>query len=274
MKAKGKYLIVFWLAVLLISLSAGAAPGQEVFQFQAHSIKLEILPQGIFAARFGDNPDVPRTDAEIIALARKFFPPLGKKRPEAAARPVRWCREYQEGVLFAALQNPAVSDLTRRQVDYIIAAATPDLPKTYVSGHFRFFYTDNDSNPDHNVTLGQIKATAFWLNQHWDTYAENFRTPKNYLFGGTETVDVYVYYLGDNVHGGTDSRFRFIRLNSKLTVKTVAGAGRLRPTNSFTGCSTVTASNRAWPQRNGSPRARPPGPRSTHMRASGITWNS
>jgi hypothetical protein len=218
MNAKGKGFIFFGLIILLISLLASVAPGQEVFQFQTHKMKLEILPAATFAARFGDNPDVPRTDAGIIALARKLYPPRKDKQPEAAVT-LQECREYEVGVLFAALQNPAVSDLTRRQVDSIIQETVPPLPKTYTSGHFTFYYTDSDTDPDHNVTLDQIEATATRLNSYWDTYVANFKTPKNYLSGGTEMVDVYVYYLGPTLLGETNSSWDSISLNSKWTVK-------------------------------------------------------
>lgn len=218
MKVKGKHFIVFWLTIFLISLLASATPGQEIFQFQAHSTKLDILPAAIFEARFGDNPDVPRTDAEIIALARKLYPPPRDKKPEAAVK-AQECREYEVGVLFAALQNPAVSDLTRRQVDFIIQETVPPLPKTYTSGHFKFNYTDNDADPDHNVTLAQIQATATRLNSYWNTYVANFKTPKNYISGGTEMVDVNVYYLGAGLYGETGSGWNYINLNSKLCVK-------------------------------------------------------
>jgi hypothetical protein len=221
MKAKGKSkpFIVFWLAILLISLFAGAAPAQEIFQFQAHNTKLEILPQAAFSARFGDNPDVPRTDADVIALARKLYPPRGVKQPEAAAQPVHRCREYEVGVLFAALQNPAISNLTRSQVDAIIQATIPLLPQTYTSGHFTFYYTDSDTDPQNNVTLAQIQATAAHLNSYWDKYAANFKTPKNYDSGGTAMVDVNVYYLGDGLYGETSSFWDNINLSSKLAVK-------------------------------------------------------
>jgi hypothetical protein len=218
MKARSKHFIVLGLVILLISLAAGAAPGQEIFQFQTHSIKLEVLPQAVFAARFGNNPDVPRTEAGIIALARKLYPSREVKQPEALAPPAQECREYEEGVLFAALQNPAVSDLTRRQVDLLIAATVPELPKTYTSGYFTFYYTDNDPNHDHNVTLEDIQATAARLNAYWNNYVANFTTPQHYVSRGRKMVDVNVYYLGDGYFGVTSSFRDHINLNSKLTV--------------------------------------------------------
>jgi hypothetical protein len=211
--------MVLWLVILLTFLLAGTTPGQEIFQFQTHNIKTEILPAALFEARFGDNPDVPRTDAAIIALAEKLYPPVRTRKPDAAPTVVQECREYEVGVLFAALQNPAISDQTRRQVDYILEAAAPPLPKTYTSGHFKFNYTDSDPDPDHNVTLAEIQATATRLNSYWNTYVANFKTPKNYISGGTEMVDVNVYYLGAGLYGETGSGWNHINLNSKLCVK-------------------------------------------------------
>jgi hypothetical protein len=211
--------MVLGLVILLISLLAGTTPGQEIFQFQANNIKMEILPAALFEARFGDNPDVPRTDAAIIALAEKLYPPVRKRKPDATPAVVQECREYEVGVLFGALQNPAISDQTRRQVDYILEAAAPPLPQTYTSGHFKFNYTDSDPDPDHNVTLAEIQATATRLNSYWNTYAANFKTPKNYISGGTEMVDVNVYYLGARLYGETGSKINYINLNSKLCVK-------------------------------------------------------
>ena len=223
MKVKCKHLMVLCLAILLISLLAAAAPGQEIFQFQAHKTKLEVLPESTFTARFGANPDVPRTDAGIIALVRKLYPPPGEQQPELGAkRPaarLHRSREYELGVLFAALQNPAISDLTRQQVDLIIQETIPPLPKTYTSGHYKFNYTDNNRNLDHNVTLAQIQDTAAKLNSYWDTYSANFKTPKHYNSGGEEMLDINVYYLGDGLFGETGSGLDYINLSSKLTVR-------------------------------------------------------
>jgi hypothetical protein len=208
------------LLALVLLLTTGLAQAQQVFQFTSHDIKLEILPPEVFQAQFGKNPDVPRTDQAILALAEQLY---GKKEQPQAAKGEE-CREYEVGLLFAALQNPAVTDYTRRQVDYIIAAVLPTAPwKYYTSGHFKFWYVDNDPDTNHNVTLTEVQSTASSMNYGWTKYVNaGFKEPKNYLAGGVKMVDVKVYYLDyaqAGLLGQTSSAWNHIELNSKNAVK-------------------------------------------------------
>jgi len=116
------------------------------------------------------------------------------------------------------LKNPAIDPATRATVDSIIALSEPLLPKTYTSGHFRFFYTDNDPDPRNNATLTQIKKTALALNASWTSYSSNFTTPKHYLAGTKQMLDIKVYWLGDTLKGQTNTLWNHILLNSQLTV--------------------------------------------------------
>ena len=122
------------------------------------------------------------------------------------------------GVLFASLQNPAISDATRAEVESIIVAAEPAVHKTYTSGHFKIYYTDSDVDPNNNVTLDDVKSMAKDLNKTWNKYVANFKTPKHYLDGTTEMVDVKVYDLGDGLYGETSSSWNYMNLNSKQVV--------------------------------------------------------
>jgi hypothetical protein len=204
------------ISLFLMIITPVSAIG-AIYEFQkAKGISIEILSQDDFNASFGNNPDVPRNDNDIIALAEKLFPPYGQKH--LIAETDTGSREYELGILFGALQNPSVSQATRNAVDAAIAAAVPPLPKTYTSGHFKFFYTDNDPDPLNNVTLAQIQATATAINAAWDSYATNFKEPKHYLSGADKMVDVKVFDLGAGLYGETSSGWNHINLNSNLTV--------------------------------------------------------
>jgi len=216
-KMKPRSLLSLALALVLL-LTAGLAQAQQVFQFTTHDIKLEILPPQVFEARFGDNPDVPRTEKAILAMAEQLY---GRKGPTQDAKGEE-CGEYEVGLLFAALQNPEVSDHTRRQVDYIMAAALPTASwKTYTSGYFKFFYVDNDPYANHNVTLAEVQATATAMNYGWNKYVNaGFQVPKHYLTPtGAKRIDVKIYYISSTTLGQTDSTWNHIELNSKSCVK-------------------------------------------------------
>jgi hypothetical protein len=200
------------LALLTLPAATDARAGQS-FRLTTAGVTLEILPAARFQELFGGNPELPRTDAEILALAREQHPPLGAARPRAAERGDE-CGEHRLGLLHAALLNPDVTDRTRRQVDAIIAASIPPLPKTYTSGHFTFRYTDDDPDPAHNVTRSQIIATAMWLNLHWKRYAADFTTPAHRKEGAKKMIRVNVYFSSVWL-GQTSSMSHSIALSSE-----------------------------------------------------------
>jgi hypothetical protein len=216
----GKIAVIVTLVVLFIFVPIAAYSYHFDFQKTTgeKGIRLEILTHDEFRAQFGDNPDIPLDDRAVISLARRLFIPYWAVSSESYRGEANDL-EYEIGLLFAAIQNPDISDATRYEVDYIMDASVPPLPKTYTSGHFKFFYTDNDANPDHNVTLDEIKITATNLNSYWTTYKTNFTFPKYYTSGTQKMIDVKVYYLGAGYLGETDSSWNHINLNSKLTVK-------------------------------------------------------
>jgi hypothetical protein len=219
------------LVLLFFGPTIVAAGNPQVFIFNQNSgITVDILSEREFVARFGDNPDIPLTDHEVLALAQKLYPPLGLERlngteeisDENAHR--FWCGEYEVGLLFAALQSPRISNETRLAVDHIIAQSKPPLPKLFKSKHFNFRYTDSNPDPRHNVTAAEIGKTAQFLDSYWDTYSSAFTTPKHYTSGSREVIDINVYYMppdtqGNDQLGRTSFFWNFIELNSKLVVK-------------------------------------------------------
>ncbi len=99
---------------------------------------MDVLSELEFLEQCGYKPDIPRTDTGVIELAEKLFPLLWKTALEAEAQAGEVeakCGTSLAMALFAALQNPAISDSTRAQVDSMIDAARPTLTKTYTSGH-------------------------------------------------------------------------------------------------------------------------------------------
>jgi hypothetical protein len=220
MKIRWRLQAVLLVAIVLIT---GSAYGQRFYQMQAHGSLIEVLSQEVFEATFGDNTHIPRTERSIIALAEKLYPPLmHKMQPAAPAEEIAEdCGEEDVGVLFAALQNPAVSDSTRKMVNDIIVAAIPPLPKVKysASGHFKIYYTTNNANPIHNVTDAQIDSLATLLDSYWNSYAASFKDPKYKLVGGKKRIDVKVYYISANTLGQTASGWDHIELNSSSCVQ-------------------------------------------------------
>jgi len=92
------------LVLLLLGPTIVAAGNSRVFNFTQNSgITIDILSENDFAAQFGENADIPRTDDDVIALARELYPPLGVERPDEteetrveSANRFR-CGEYEVG---------------------------------------------------------------------------------------------------------------------------------------------------------------------------------
>jgi hypothetical protein len=211
-------LIVVFCVTALFALWANANSQQalQVRQFpfkKVQGINIDVLRKDVFDQIFAANPEVPKTGPEVIQLARRLYSASGRLQIQEE------CGEHVYGSLFAALANPDIADATRDEVDNAVDADTPPLPKTHTCGHFKFYYTTNNANPDHNVTLAEIQATCTVLNNAWNDYAANFKEPKHYVSGGQKLIDVKVYYLGSSLYGATSSNWNYIELNSKAVVK-------------------------------------------------------
>lgn len=234
MKRRGLYFcFLAILSILLMPIGAFAA----TFTFKkVEGISIKVLTPQAFEATFGDNPDIPLTHDAIVQYAKELYPPLDKRWAMAEPEPVEEgmeseiapekfvrsgkrftdnCGEYEFGVLFAALQNPAVSNVTRAAVEDIMDAAMPPLPEKWADGHFIVYYTKNDADANHNITLAQAKTVAANLNSYWDNYVKNFKKPKNV----DNKIEVRIYDLGDGLYGYTGSGHNCIYLNSKQVVK-------------------------------------------------------
>jgi hypothetical protein len=219
--AKGPLVCIFVMLAVLLKM-ASASYAQQVFPFESFRIKLEVLSEDDFNREFGDNADIPRTEEAILALAHRLYPQ--SRQDQDAAYPENGeieafdCRNYELGLLFAALKNPAVSDSTRQQVDKILSAPLPILPKKYTSGHFTIYYTSTDPDPRNNISDMDISAAAGTLNFLWDRWtAFGLKAPKSYLAGNnTEMIDVYVWYLGGTKWGETQSDWDSINFNSVI----------------------------------------------------------
>lgn len=219
-----KYPVLFLTIVALIFVLAWSQTTtaqrttMRTYKFKKTTgITIPIATRGDFDDRLSLDPSIPQTRDSIVQLAKDLYL---LEREEIKEE----CGEGPFGRLFISLTNPDISDATRDEVDSIIDANTPSFPKTYTSGHFKFYYTDNDPNSNHNVTLGEIQATAIVLNNAWNNFAQNFIEPKSYLHMAgckwQKMVDVKVYYLGTmGRRGATSSYWNYIKLNSKSVVK-------------------------------------------------------
>ncbi len=203
------------IMTLFICLPAAAESHQFEFQ-KVKGVRINILSHHEFNARFGGNPEIPADDEAVIRLAKRLFIPHWQVSTDRyRGEPHQW--KYEVDMLFAALQNPDIYDSTRHEVDAIMEASEPPLPKTLTIGHFKFFYTDNDPNPNHNVTRNQVGQTAFFLNTSWDLSARTFKLPKHYVSGADQLIDVRIYDFP--AFGRTLSSWNHILLNSKKTVR-------------------------------------------------------
>jgi hypothetical protein len=196
--------------------------GQQIFYMEAAGAKIEILSPEVFEARFGKNQHIPRTEEAILALALKVYPPqaLMQTVPNPPGEKVEDCGTEDLGLLFAALQNPAVSNATRMLVADITEEAIPNLPQSKISdsGHFIIRYTKRDKNFLNDVTDGDINILAQILDSLWDKYATNFQEPKADLIDGVKMIEVKVYYISNTIRGSTGSGINVISLNSVLCV--------------------------------------------------------
>ncbi len=214
------------ILAIIVALVWLAAPGpilaQGFSQFNSQNTTLEILPAEVFKARYGNNPQVPKTEEEIIALARRIFVPAVQV-PMEAAEPVEECGTSDLLLLQAALQNPEVSDATRRLVALIQKDPVPEpFEYTEIFGHFRFHWWENHpQEPRHNVTRAQIANTASYLNKYWQRCVKTLRIwPLHSIEAGQELIDVKVFYCPS--YSGLAIRDEItIHLNSTTVVRQI-----------------------------------------------------
>ncbi len=219
-------LMIVWGVLSAVSLSFAQQIPQPVnpllkqeiireFKFKkAKGITIAVLKRDVFLKRFGPDLKIPKTDQTVIQLAKYLYSPAGRAQIKEE------CGMEVYSNLYAALQNPDISDATRDDVDKTADAATPPFNKTYTEGHFKFYYTDNNSDPNHNVTENEIRATAQVLNRAWDNFTTNFKKPKHYISSNQELIDVKVYFLGSfDQRGVTSWLWDYIALNSQSAVR-------------------------------------------------------
>jgi hypothetical protein len=180
-------------------------------------IAIPVLKRASFLRKFGDNRYIPRTNHDVVQLARFLYSPTGR------AKIREYCGETAYGTLFAALQSPDISDEARDAVGKAVSAGTPYLKKTYYrnGSHFRFRYTDNDSNSNNNVTLSDVQKLDQVMNVHYAKLTTNFRRPKGYILEDMagplgHVIDVKIYDLGKTLGGQTNSTWDYIELNSQI----------------------------------------------------------
>ena len=221
-----KYPVLFLTIAALIFVLAWSQttsaqrPTTRAYKFKKTTgITIPIATRGDFDDRLSLDPSIPQKKDAVIQLAQKLYLPEREEIKEE-------CGEGPFGRLFISLTNPDIPDAARDEVDNIIDANTPSLPKTYTSGHFKFYYTDNDLNSNHNVTLSEIQATAIVLNNAWSNFAQNFIEPKHYITSigdcpprPRKMVNVKVYDLGSSLYGATSSYWNYIMLHSRFVVK-------------------------------------------------------
>ncbi len=179
------------------------------------------------------NPDAPTNDDFARDFARRILEPSDQQTESAihldtSDGPVdlqasddpdaTWCGESTLGLLEAVMASDLLSDQARGDINAMIDAAVPTLERTKTIGHFRFFWTENNTDDSrHNTNETNIDATGAILNDCWNRYVADFRRPKANLVGGVRRLDVRVYY-NSSLHGSTSSSSNSIYLNSHTVV--------------------------------------------------------
>ena len=219
MKPQRRMLFVILISLILFFTCNAQAEVLKHAHFFSRNFDLKVLTADSWEATFGKNLQIPRTDENVLALARSIYPPVGAK--PLPTKEMRWhCGDMKLRLLFAALQNPAIKDKTREAVDRIIIQAAPTLPEVYTSGRFRILYTTSDPDVLHNVTLEEVRAVAGDLNASWDAYAAKFKEPKHYHNGdGDDTIDVWLYYIDNETWGQTSDSWVHIEINTLITLE-------------------------------------------------------
>ncbi len=213
--------------VALAVLSAGQTQGPQlppetvrIRRLKRTGASYEVLRREAFQARFGKEPTVPKTLAELRVLARRMLDRAAPPTPDD-------CGAADLDRLHAAMQNPDLGDADAEGLDGSFDDAKPTFPKTYNEGHFRFKYTDIDPNPLHNTTLAKVKAVAATLNATWDDFAANFKEPKHYVHDEKKWIDVEIYDIPGPPAGRTNSSWNHIELDKTLCLDHVV---RIRTT--------------------------------------------
>src|SRR5262245_12276150 len=91
-------------------------------------------------------------DQEIIALAKKIYPPRSSAGISSPLRLAGECGQIDLMRLNEALANPEISAATRAAVDQIVAAAKPVFESSHQTAHFDFQYTKISPDAADNAT--------------------------------------------------------------------------------------------------------------------------
>lgn len=197
--------------------AALSAQGLRFKRMSRMKVDVEVLRKDAFQKEFGRNVKVPKTAEAVRALVARILMP--KEGLGASGDPHGECGELEMGRLMAALQNPDLNEDLVEGVDETVGAGMPNLPKTYLEGHFLIRYTDIDINDEHNTTLDKVKELADILNRIWNDYEANFKVPKSYLTtSGKRLIDVKVYAIPGRSIGRTNSAWNHIEIHSRKTM--------------------------------------------------------
>jgi len=206
-----------FILVLLVPVP-GSAPAQEILSRAPVIVDIgEPLSFVEFEQAYGDNKEIPRTDEDVLALARRLFhDPEQEALLEVRQEGLELCGSYDLQLLLTALKNPAISEAARETVRRTVDREDAVPFKEVIRKHFRFYYRDNHPDPKYNVTLRDVEAAAEILNQLWYKYSQNFRTPLHYVSTlppvGRPMIDILVRPLPGSVGGMTSPDSPVIQL--------------------------------------------------------------
>lgn len=179
------------------------------------------------------NEDAPQNSKAAVRLARSLYTPIQRRTEftegidlpsrrihfEASDAPsAETCGEYSRGLVDLALETQILTDDDKNSIRETISDAQPVLEKEKTIGHFRFFWTEQSSDPDDNVTESDIDATADELNDLFVKFTAEFRQPKAKSVNGSPLIDVNTY-SDPGLFGSTSSFRNEIFLNSRHVVR-------------------------------------------------------
>jgi len=159
------------------------------------------------------DPEIPRTAAGVLQLARAVWAPPGGAElaspsdgpvpaqspgqscsadASAAAGGEGGCGTHDLDRLYRALRNPRLDPRVIRSAQRLAAQSRPFLEKEHTTEHFYFRYTTLNADPLQNVTAAAVRDLGRNLEGDYAAYAAAFVAPRN----TTTRINVYVFHSG------------------------------------------------------------------------------
>lgn len=149
-------------------------------------------------------------DTQLIQITDQLFGTHYPIKSEQTVHNHQGCAYENYNQLVNALSNSSVSAKTKEYIQKAIFTARPEFTQTYQYGNFVFYFTDNDTDTSHNISLSAIQNLAIQMQNSRDLLYQRFN---KYASDSQGNIEVLVYdILGAS--GFTNSSNNKIHLNS------------------------------------------------------------